>query len=77
MNCNYSERINVSLMRLCFSTAFVILTATGVCPKLTAADMAGGQIQPTRRWDFNITGNLQGWKASSRVVPVVMEERSG
>lgn len=72
MNCNYSERIGVRLIRLCFSTVFVILTATGLCPKLTAADMAGGQIQPARRWDFNITGNLQGWKASSRVVPVVM-----
>ena len=72
MNIKLSERISVSLIRLCFSTAIVILTATGLCPKLTAADLAGGQIQPARRWDFNITGNLQGWKASSRVVPVVM-----
>ena len=60
------------VIRLFLLAAVVGLAATAARDDLGAVGMPGESTPPVRRWDFNRTGDMEGWKASPSVTAVVM-----
>ena len=60
------------MIRLFLLAAFVGLVATAARDDLGAVGMPDESTPPVRRWDFNRTGDMEGWKASPSVTAVVM-----
>lgn len=60
------------MIRLFFLAAVVGLAATASRHDLAAVGMPDESMPPARRWEFNRTGDMEGWKASPSVTAVVM-----
>ena len=59
-------------MRFRVRFARLIVVAGLIAIWLGTVSIADSQTQPARRWDFNRTGDMEGWKASPSVTAVVM-----